>query len=128
MREAASEDAMPHIHPYQEMIPDDLIRQRAHHIWEREGKPEGRAEEHWQMARTELGNEMALRYSTEPNPAAWSEVEPHPEPIEPIEAVENQGSIPGLTDQDEEQQYPVRLKKARGKRTDREDRTDLPEA
>jgi hypothetical protein len=34
------------------MTPDatDQIRQLAHKIWEDEGKPDGRAEAHWQMA------------------------------------------------------------------------------
>jgi hypothetical protein len=37
---------------------DDLhskIRERAHEIWEREGRPDGRAEEHWSQAERELG-------------------------------------------------------------------------
>jgi hypothetical protein len=31
-----------------------LIRERAHAIWEREGRPEGEAEAHWIQAREEL--------------------------------------------------------------------------
>ncbi len=34
---------------------EDEIRQRAHAIWEQEGRPEGRQEEHWHRASTELG-------------------------------------------------------------------------
>jgi hypothetical protein len=37
---------------------DDLehrIRERAHSIWEQEGRPAGRAEAHWAMASAELG-------------------------------------------------------------------------
>ena len=33
----------------------DRIRQRAQEIWEQEGRPEGRAEEHWARAERELG-------------------------------------------------------------------------
>jgi hypothetical protein len=33
------------------------IRQRAHQIWERHGKPEGREEEFWRLAEQELRNE-----------------------------------------------------------------------
>lgn len=33
---------------------DGKIRQRAYHIWEREGRPEGREREHWDMAVEEL--------------------------------------------------------------------------
>lgn len=90
------------------VLTEDMIRERAHHIWEREGRPEGRAEEHWQMARSELAIQTAPHLATKPNPAAESEEVEHPEPVEPLEAVENQGSFPGLTDQDEEQQYPAR--------------------
>lgn len=36
------------------MSGDDRIRQRAHEIWEREGKPEGRHAEHWAQARREI--------------------------------------------------------------------------
>lgn len=86
---------------------EQIIRQRAYHIWEREGCPEGRALEHWQMARSELAIQMEPS-PTLPNPAAEREKVKHAEPVEPLEAVENQGSFPGLTDQDEERQYPHR--------------------
>ena len=33
------------------------IRERAHQIWEREGKPEGREDEFWKLAEQELRNE-----------------------------------------------------------------------
>lgn len=38
------------------MLPEDdeKIRRRAYEIWEREGRPEGRESEHWQMAAAEL--------------------------------------------------------------------------
>jgi len=35
----------------------DLIRARAHQIWEREGRPEGRHLEHWDMASAEIAAE-----------------------------------------------------------------------
>ncbi len=31
------------------------IRERAHAIWEQEGRPEGRHDEHWQQASREIG-------------------------------------------------------------------------
>jgi DNA-binding protein H-NS len=37
---------------------DDQIRQRAYAIWEREGRPDGRHEEHWQRAVEEIGREL----------------------------------------------------------------------
>ena len=35
------------------------VRERAHDIWEREGRPEGRHEEHWRQAQQELADEAA---------------------------------------------------------------------
>jgi hypothetical protein len=35
----------------------DLIRARAHQIWEREGRPDGRHIEHWEMASAEMASE-----------------------------------------------------------------------
>jgi hypothetical protein len=37
---------------------EDRIRKRAHEIWEREGRPEGRQEEHWRQASQEVGEEL----------------------------------------------------------------------
>jgi len=39
------------------MIDEELIRSRAHGIWEREGCPAGRAEAHWAIATAELAAE-----------------------------------------------------------------------
>lgn len=36
---------------------DEQIRQRAHEIWEREGRPEGKEKEHWERAEREIGDE-----------------------------------------------------------------------
>jgi hypothetical protein len=38
---------------------EDRIRQRAHEMWERDGSPEGRHEEHWKAAETEVDSEDA---------------------------------------------------------------------
>lgn len=40
------------------LIAEDQIRSRSHAIWEREGRPEGCAEEHWLRAITELNAEL----------------------------------------------------------------------
>ncbi len=37
---------------------EDEIRLRSYQIWEREGRPEGRAEAHWRLAKAELKVEM----------------------------------------------------------------------
>ena len=36
---------------------DERIRQRAHELWEREGRPHGRHDDHWQQAREEIDAE-----------------------------------------------------------------------
>jgi hypothetical protein len=39
------------------MEEQERIRQRAYHIWEREGRPEGRHEQHWAQASREIAAE-----------------------------------------------------------------------
>lgn len=93
------------------VISDEKIRERARHIWEREGRPDGRADEHWQMARTELAMEddEAEKAASEPNPIAQTgrDYAIHDEPVESaVEAYENEGDFPNLRDQGEARQYP----------------------
>lgn len=38
-------------------IQEDEVRRRAHAIWEREGRPEGRQEDHWIQAKREIERE-----------------------------------------------------------------------
>ena len=41
-------------------MPNDIhsrTEQRARHIWEREGRPEGRSAEHWRLAEEEIARE-----------------------------------------------------------------------
>ncbi|MBM3605719.1 MAG: DUF2934 domain-containing protein [Alphaproteobacteria bacterium] len=42
------------------MQDSDRIRERAHQIWEAEGRPEGREAEHWAQAQDELRREGSL--------------------------------------------------------------------
>ncbi len=49
------------------MNEDDRIRERAYHIWEDEGRPEGQQAEHWARAREELES-----FYKEGNPLAGS--------------------------------------------------------
>jgi len=48
--------------------PVEWIRERAYHIWEREGRPHGRALNHWLEAQTVVG--IDLLQSTSSAPAA----------------------------------------------------------
>jgi hypothetical protein len=41
------------------MDKEDLIRRRAHEIWEQEGRPHGRDREHWERAAREFESEQA---------------------------------------------------------------------
>lgn len=43
---------------------EERIRRRAHEIWEREGRPQGRENEHWNQARLELADEEGSRSGT----------------------------------------------------------------
>ncbi|GAB5097170.1 DUF2934 domain-containing protein [Caballeronia sp. HLA56] len=43
----------------------DRIRRRAYELWEREGSPDGRAEEFWEQARTQLEAEDPDSSTTE---------------------------------------------------------------
>lgn len=38
---------------------DALIRQRAYQLWEKSGRPDGKAEEHWEEARRQIDAEQA---------------------------------------------------------------------
>lgn len=90
-------------------LSDDEIGRRAFEIWEREGRPDGRADEHWQMARAELAARDLSSDMLAPNPIAetGSEAVIHPEPVESLVSVESLGDVPGLTDQGEKPPYPV---------------------
>jgi hypothetical protein len=80
------------------------IRERAYQLWEQEGCPEGRADAHWDKASELVAIEDNHTLATRPVPRQGDD----PSPPEPIEAVENLGEFPTLTDQGEEQTYPHR--------------------
>ena len=80
---------------------DDEIRTRAYQLWEEEGRPEGRADQHWCTARESLAVEENHETALLPLDTGTD--------AEPIEAVENAGEFPTLTDQGE-QRIPRRPK------------------
>ncbi len=95
---------------------DDLeqrIRERAYRIWLEEGRPEGRAKAHWDMARDLLAIEANQRDTTKPNPASPSVGGAFQRPVEPLEAAENQGEFPTQTGQGEEQASPKKRRRRR---------------
>lgn len=74
---------------------DDEIRARAYQLWEEEGRPEGRAAQHWFTAQETLAVE-------ENQDNTYLPIENGMDP-EPIEALENTGEFPTLTDQGDQQ-------------------------
>ncbi len=43
-------------------ISEDCVRRRAYRIWEAEGRPPGRHDEHWRRARLEIEREQRLAH------------------------------------------------------------------
>lgn len=73
------------------------IRERAHRLWEEEGRPDGRADHHWFQAKEIVAIEEGRPETFKPVDAAEAS------PVEPIEALTNAGEFPTLTDQGEMQ-------------------------
>lgn len=69
------------------------IAERAHQIWEEEGRPEGKDISHWELAKFAIDLQEAQSNMLLPVK------DPAPEPIE---ALINQGEFPTLTDQGEQ--------------------------
>ena len=90
---------------WQAMDLEERIRRRAYQIWMNEGCPEGRAEAHWDMATELVAIEDGQKATLVPADGSES-TGPTGEPIEPLEAAENQGEFPALTDQGEESASP----------------------
>src|SRR5262245_48370485 len=72
---------------------EERVRQRAYRLWVEEGCPEGRSDAHWDKARELVAIEENQKLATKPVQ---------------IEAIENAGGFPALTDQGEEQAAPRR--------------------
>jgi hypothetical protein len=95
---------------------EDRVRDRAYRLWVEEGCPEGRSDIHWDKARELVAIEDNQKTATKSVSAPRSQ---SGEPIEPIEAVENAGEFPTLTDQGEEQAVPKRRRAAGGAAAER---------
>ncbi len=85
---------------------EQRIREKAYQIWIDEGRPEERADAHWDMA-TELVAIEENQLLTLKPVQNHSSISPSGEPVEPLLAVENAGEFPTLTDQGEETAYPT---------------------
>ena len=81
---------------------EQRIAERARRLWQDAGRPEGGPEAYADEARE--------RVALEENPRAATRAPDEPDPDgEPLEAVENQGEFPTLTDQGDEQGAPTRV-------------------
>ncbi len=86
---------------------ESRIQKRAYQIWEREGRPEGRSHDHWELAREEIAIEDNYRSTLQPNPSRGpDDTAERTEPVEPVLSMANQGEMPGITDQGEDFQIP----------------------
>lgn len=58
---------------------EEQIKRRAHQIWEREGRPKGRQQEHWDQAVQEIASEgsEAERGPVAPDPAVGVASDPN---------------------------------------------------
>jgi hypothetical protein len=69
------------------------IRTRAYHLWQQDGRPQGRDEEFWERVCELIAIEDHPAAGQLPNPLAHGEPPEREQPVEPIEAVENQGRV-----------------------------------
>ena len=84
---------------------EQRVRQRGMTMWEQDGRPKGREADYIALARELIAIESNPDLTAEPV-GRYTSNEASREPIEPIEAVTNQGDFPTLTDQGEEQTAP----------------------
>lgn len=86
------------------------IRERAYHLWEADGCPEGRAQEYWDRADILTRMEEAPHAGELPNPATLPGADPNrTQIIEEASIQENLGEFPDrFTDQGEVQSTPSR--------------------
>jgi hypothetical protein len=83
------------------------LKARAKELWKSDGAPEGKMDDYIERAREliaiELNGDTArIPVKDLPDPSS----QPYGEPVEPLEAIKNQGEFPTLTDQGEEQLFP----------------------
>lgn len=83
------------------------LNERAKALWKADGSPPGKIDDYVERARELIaietnGDIARIPVSKLPDPKS----QPFGQPVEPLEAVRNQGDFPTLTDQGEEQLFP----------------------
>jgi hypothetical protein len=104
-----AEDIQNPLAPYDEAT-SQRIRERAYHLWEADGCPEGRAEDYWERAETLTRMEEAPHAGELPNPASQPGADPSRlDVVDEAALQENLGEFPDrFSDQGERQQTPRR--------------------
>jgi Protein of unknown function (DUF2934) len=86
---------------------EERIRQRAYHLWEADGRPEGRDTEFWERAEELIGMEDSAGAGLLPNPETQDEPLPGVT-VEEAQIQENYGEFPDrFTDQGDWRQTPM---------------------
>ena len=102
---------------------EQRIRERAYHLWEADGRPDGAEKEYWERARELVGMEDSAGSGLMPNPETTGE--PVPDVlVEEAGIQENLGEFPDRSaDQGEWRQVPMTkseqtaARKGKGQRT-----------
>jgi len=101
--------------PYDEAT-SQRIRERAYHLWEADGCPDGQAESYWERAETLTRMEEAPHAGELPNPASVPGADPsRTQIVEEAFLQENLGEFPDrFADQGERQPTPSKQSKKAG--------------
>lgn len=92
---------------------EELIRTRAYHLWESEGRPHGRAAEFWERASELVLMEESGNPGQLPNPIAEGRDPRAPQGVEELSIQENLGEFPGqMTDQGDAPPIPLAKRRA----------------
>lgn len=93
---------------------NERVRRRAYQIWLEEGRPEGREEIHWEMARELVAIEDGQTSALKPVRRSSADPELAADTVEPAAPAANMGELPTMTDAGE-QTYPPERARAAGK-------------
>lgn len=74
---------------------DHRVRERAHALWEKEGRPDGRSEEFWHRAQSEVESEIGAVDAPTAPPLTDDEVDSHSEQSFPASDPPSHGVIIG---------------------------------
>ncbi len=87
---------------------EQRVRERAYHLWDADGRPQGRDAEFWERARELIGMEESAGAGLLPNPMTHETMlSGQPEGVEEAAIQENLGAFPDrLSDQGEWQPTP----------------------